>query len=253
MRILTQLVACLFLLVSCQSGSSEPTDVWRVASDLANPPFAWVDDEGTAQGRDVEMAQALAAELGRELEWDRMAFDELLGALESGRVDSVIATMGATPERAEIVLLSEPYFATSLSVLVRKGAGEPTSFADLDNRLVSAGIGTTSELALREKLPHAQAAEPSAKGESSIDRLLSRDVDALVMDAPDALDYSVERPDELMVLATPLSEELYIVAVRPDAPELLTKINAALLKLKQAGSLQSLDAKFGLIASRSER
>ena len=120
------------------------------------------------------------------------------------------------------------------------------SLDGLAKRLVSAGVGTTSEQALHQHLPNAIPAEPSAKGASSLERLLIREVDALVMDAPDALDYGRERPLEVRVLEQPLAEERYIIAVRPNAVDLLKRIDAAILKMKSDGSLHELDRRFGL-------
>ena len=174
-----------------------------------------------------------------------------LDVLERGEIDAVIATLGATPERAERVPLSEPYFLTSLLVVVRQGDGEPTRLDELNGRTVSAGIGTTSERALRAKLSAAIAAAPSEKGESSVERLLAGEVDALIMDGPDALDFAREYPDKLAVIEEPLAEEHYVIAVKPSADELLARINAALAELRENGRLRMLDLMF-LLALETE-
>jgi arginine/lysine/histidine transporter system substrate-binding protein len=240
------------LIAGCASAPKEaplplpPSTQWRVGSDLANPPFAWVEEDGSVHGRDVEMAGALARAMGVDLVWERMEFDDLLDKLEAGEIDSVIATLGATAGRAERVLLSTPYYSTSLLVVVRIGAGEPKSLADLKGRPVSAGVGTTSEMALRSHLPKAIAAAPSEKGASSIERLMTREVDALIMDGPDALDYVRERPHTLRVLETPLASENYVVAIRPNEANWLVHVNAALKAMRESGVLARLDRKFEL-------
>jgi len=236
--------ACSALPDSVQADSPPP--LWRVASDLDNPPFAFVDEAGVPQGRDVDMTRELARALDVSLVWDRMPFDELLDALEAGEVDAVVATLGATPERAERVLLSTPYYLTSLRVLVRRGDGEPQDLRALAGKRVAAGVGTTSEAALRERLPEAVEAEPSAKGASSLERLLTGEVDALVMDGPDALDFARERPGEVVVLPEALAEERYVIAVRPGAEAWLARLDAELDALLGRGWLDELDRRFGL-------
>jgi len=249
MRIHHQLLVLVTLVLSaCASSGSEERRSWTVGSDLANPPFAWVDEAGVPQGRDVEMAKLLAYSMDVDLEWSRMDFADLLDVLERGEIDAVIATLGATPERAERVLLSEPYFLTSLLVVVRRGDGEPTSLAELGGRVVSAGIGTTSERALRAELPDAIAAPPSEKGDSSIDRLLAGEVDALIMDGPDALDFAREYPDRLAVIEEALATENYVIAIRPDGAEWLRRINGALGELSVSGNAKRLDDEFGLVS-----
>lgn len=236
--------ACSALPDVVRTEGSRP--IWRVASDLENPPFAFVDENGVPQGRDVDMTRELARTLDVSLVWEQMPFDALLIALEAGEVDSVVATLGGTPERAERVLLSTPYYVTSLRVLVRRGDGEPQSLRALAGKLVAAGVGTTSEAALRERLPEALEAEPSAKGASSLERLLTGEVDALVMDGPDALDYARERPEEVAVLPEALAEERYVIAVRPGAEAWLARLDAELDALRGRGWLDELDRRFGL-------
>mgnify|MGYP002630947354 CR=1 FL=1 len=252
MNQLRYLLLLSLLFLSCASTPEKTAVRWRVGADLANPPFAWVEEDGEVRGRDVEMAQALAKDMGVELVWVRMDFDRLLDSLAAGEIDSVIATLGSTPERATRVLLSMPYYSTSLRALVRVGEKEPKSLDELAGRPVSAGLGTTSELALRARLPQAIVAKPSEKGTTSIERLLAGEVDALVMDGPDALDYAREQPEELAVLQTALAQENYVVAIRPDAQDWLLRINSALARMHAAGKLKELDRKFGLEASRSE-
>ena len=192
------------------------------------------------------MARLLATEMNAQLEWKQMEFAVLLGALERGDVDAVIATMGATPERAERVLLSNPYFTTSLRVIVRRGADEPTRLVDLAGRQVSAGLGTTSERALRDRLPNAIPAAPTRKGADSIDRLLAGEVDALIMDGPDAFDFAREYPSKLSIIEEPLDKERYVVLVRPTGEDWVVRINAAILAIRETGAMSGLDHQFGL-------
>ena len=62
------------ILSSCGSLMSTSRSTWTVGSDLANPPFAWVDEAGVPQGRDVEMAKLLAYSMDVDLVWSRMDF-----------------------------------------------------------------------------------------------------------------------------------------------------------------------------------
>lgn len=217
-----------------------------VASDLANPPFAWVDDAGEPRGRDVEMTQLLADALERELVWRPMPFDQLLDAVESGAVDVAVATLGRTPEREARLPFTRTYYRTSISVVVRRGEGEPTTLAELAGRTVSAGRGTTSEDAARLHLVRSILAEPSNKDDTSIERLLSGEVDALVLDTPNARAYVALDPTTLAVLEPALTEEHYAIPVRKDDPALLAALNAALENLDSTGQLAELNQRHGL-------
>ncbi|RKY17023.1 MAG: hypothetical protein DRQ55_16725, partial [Planctomycetota bacterium] len=180
-----------------------------VASDLDNMPFAGVDEDGTPRGRDVEMMQALARHMGRELSWKRIPFETLLPSAQAGLVDVVCATVGITPERAEKVDFSETYFETVIAVLVRSGVGEPRRWSDLDGKRVAAGAGTTSERAVRRVLPDARGIYQNKRGLSPAERLLVGDVDAVAMDGPNADAAVAASAGALRLLDTPLSIERY--------------------------------------------
>jgi len=240
------LALALALAAGCASAHGGGRDVLVVASDLDNPPFAFVDAEGRPGGRDVEMMEALATELGARVEWRRMPFDRLLPAVEAGEIDVVCATLGITPERAERVLFSEPYFRTSIAVVVRAAPGAPRTFSELAGRPVSAAAGTTSERALREHLSRAVPVLENDEGLSTAERLLAREVDAAVMDAPAANAMARDSNWALWVIADPLCEERYALALPRSQADLRDRLNAALAALVGSGRMAELDAEYGL-------
>jgi polar amino acid transport system substrate-binding protein len=75
-----------------------------------------MDAEGNAIGFDVESAQWIAKQKGMNITHRKMAWSELLPALENGRIDMIYACMTITPERSERVNFTEPYWITNQSV-----------------------------------------------------------------------------------------------------------------------------------------
>jgi len=238
-------VALLGLCAACESGPC-PAPPLRVASDLDNAPFAFVDDTGAAHGRDVEMMQELAARLGRELLWVRMPFADLLPAVEEGAVDAVCATIGITPERAERVAFTRPYYRTAIAVVVRAGDGEPKSLADLDGMRVSGAEGTTSERAVHLHLPNARPAAPAGKDLPATDLLLAGELDAAVSDGPAADAMVRASGGRLVRLTEDLEREDYAIVVTLGHAELLRELDAALATLDRSGWLTALDERYGL-------
>ena len=230
----------LLLLTACASQRAPLV----VASDLDNAPFAFVDDDGEPAGRDVEMMDTLASRLGRELEWERMPFEELLDAAAQARVDLVCATLGITPERRRLVDFSRPYFDTSIAVVVRDGPGEPRSLAALSGRRVSAAQGTTSERAVRAGLPGAELHLLPPGAHSAVEQLLAFEVDAAVMDAPDATRLVAEHAGELARLDD-LESERYALAL-PRGSTLRPLLDGLLGEMSANGELAELDREWGL-------
>lgn len=247
------LAGLLAFLCACAAPDSrdDARAVVRVASDLDNRPFAWVDDQGRPAGRDVEMMQRLAEACGFELEWKRMAFAELLGALETRAADVVCATIGVTSEREARVDFTRPYFETTQAVLVRTGAGEPRWLSELTGRRVAASADTTSGRAARARLGQSELVFESKAGLSPAERLLAREVDGVVLDRPAADAHARASDGALAVLGEQLAVERYALAVRPDDPELRERLDAALAGC--AGALAEFDRAYGLAVERPRK
>ena len=102
------------------------------------------DDSGQVTGFDVELARTLATRAGYEPRIIAIPYEHLFDDLLAGAFEVVAATTGITPERRQIYAFSDPYFDTCQAALVRTGADEPTSLADLAGRRVgAAGAGTS--------------------------------------------------------------------------------------------------------------
>lgn len=239
------LLACL-TLASCSGPSRLPElpDRIRVGSDLDNPPFAYLDDAGRPAGRDVEMMRRLAQRMDVKLDWQRMPFEELLPAAERGEVDVLCATLGAAPDRATRFLFTQPYFETVLSVVVRDGAGEPESLAALEGRRVAAGLGTTSEIAVRRRLPGAEVVTENKQQLESAERLTTREVDAIVMDGPAADALVADSGGALRKMRGNLGPERYVLVLPFEQRYLRERLDRALVEL--AREWPKLDARHGL-------
>ncbi len=235
----------LLLLCSCQS-SPQPRTSLVVASDLDNMPFAGVAADGSPIGRDVEMMQQLCERAGFEVSWSRIPFDQLLPKVEAGRVDVVCATLGITEERARRVLFVGPYFDTEIAVVVRVGDREPQSLEDLDKLRVSGGAGTTSQRAIIRHLPGAHGVFENKTGGSGLFRLVSREIDAAVMDGPAADELVVQSKGKLRRLQKPLDRERYALALPKSHAGVAARLRQALGEMQASGELRQLDRRHGL-------
>lgn len=79
-------------------------------------PFTFHDEEtNELTGYDIEVAEAVAAQMGVEVEFVESEWDSLLVALDTGRLDTVINDVTATDERREKYDFSENYFYSARS------------------------------------------------------------------------------------------------------------------------------------------
>jgi polar amino acid transport system substrate-binding protein len=144
-------------LAGCGKAASEPASSGTSASVLDqvkqrgairvgirsdNPPHSFTDDGGNWVGFDVDIANAVAKNLGVRLE--PVKVDELtrISYLQNGRIDLAIASISKTKKRAKQVDFSETYFFSKQSFLVRDGTVK--SYADLVGKRVGASRGSSS-------------------------------------------------------------------------------------------------------------
>ncbi|MFN0060480.1 MAG: ABC transporter substrate-binding protein [Planctomycetota bacterium] len=218
-----------------------------VVSDLANPPFATLEASGAPRGFEVDLLQALADGLERPLEIRRQKFEELLDTVASGQADIACATLGVTPERAERVRFSRPYYQTGIAIVVR--VNDPAAGGEigaLAGRRVAASRGTTSERAVRLALPHVQGVYERKAETPYADMLRRGEVDAVVMDGPDAVRLATAEPAIFKIMTARLVEENYALALPLDRGELATQIDRLLAELERSGRLDELRRKHGI-------
>jgi polar amino acid transport system substrate-binding protein len=149
-----------------------------------------------------------------------MPFEELIGAVESGRADMVISGMTITAARTRKVSFVGPYMLSGKSILVSAGVKSGLkTHADLNSPdlTLAALKGSTSETLVQQELPKASLSRV-ANYDGGIQLLLAGKVDGMVADMPIlALTRQQHRNANLQLIAPPLSiEPLGIVIARGD-------------------------------------
>ena len=212
----------------------------RVVTDPTFPPMEFSKD-GKRTGFDIELTEALAAAMGRKIEWIDIDFKGLIPALVSKRADLAMSAIYITDERRKVVDFSDPYFAGGLVVLTTK-AGPIKTLKDLDGRKVSVQVGTKSVGFLKDNHPKVERIEVE-KNQEMFNLVEIGRADAAVTGKPAAKVFAQAKPS-LWVLPEQLTTEDYGIAIRKDAPELRAAVNAALKKIKADGTYDKLVQKW---------
>ena len=143
------------LLFACSNSQSQGVEAIKAKGKLVvalNPEFApfeyqkLVDGKNQIVGSDVELAKAIAKELGVEVEFSPMSFDNVLASLDSGKADLAISGVSKTEERSQVYDFSIPYYTSKNKVIVRKS--ELTNYQsvkDLAQKKVGAQKGSIQE------------------------------------------------------------------------------------------------------------
>ncbi len=208
-------------------------------------PFTFVKQD-ELQGFEVDLMNALAAKTGDTVEFSTMSFSGLIGALESGRIDTIANQITITPDRAAKFAFSQPYVYDGAQVVVKKGnETDITGVESLKGRTVAVNLGSNFEQLLRE-LPFADEIDIRTY-ESNIeqDTALGR-VDAFVMDRVSSAQVIKESPLPLALAGEPFSEIQNALPFRNDAEgkALRDRLDAALTELKADGTLKAISEKW---------
>ena len=220
-------------------------DTIRVGMSGGYFPFTFVQQD-KLQGFEVDLMTALAERTGDTVEFSTMSFSGLIGALESGRIDTVANQITITPDRAAKFAFSQPYVYDGAQVVVKKGREtEITGVDSLRGRTVAVNLGSNFEQLLRE-LPFADDIDIRTY-ESNIeqDTALGR-VDAFVMDRVSSAQVIKQSPLPLALAGAAFSEIQNALPFRNDAEgqALRDRLDAALTELKADGTLKAISEKW---------
>lgn len=220
-------------------------DTIRVGMSGGYFPFTFTRAD-ELQGFEVDFLQAVAQETGDEVEFVTMSFSGLIGALESGRIDTIANQITITPEREAKFAFTQPYVYDGAQVVVKAGNEEEiTGPESLKGRSVAVNLGSNYEQLLRE-LPYADEIDIRTY-ESNIeqDTALGR-VDAFVMDRVSSAQVIKESPLPLALAGQPFSEIRNALPFRNDAEgqALRDRVDAAITTLKDNGTLSEISQKW---------
>ncbi len=255
------MASMLFTLTACSSSTNEEGSDSAAATKVEQikekgkivlgtsadyPPFEFhkqIDGEDVIVGFDVEIAKAIANELGVELEIKDMKFDGLLAALQTGKVDVVIAGMNPNEDRRKAVDFSDVYYKEVQSVITKTdNVDNIKTLDDLKGKKVGVQKGTTMESIAQEKMTESEI-KALGKVTDIVLELKNDKVDAIVMEKPVAKAYIAANPDIAMTGIELEPEDTgFAVAVKKGNEDLVSSINDVLKKLSDEGKIDQFIA-----------
>ncbi len=121
------------------------------------PPFGAKDPTtNEVQGFDIDLAKAIADELGAKPKYIEALSDNRIAFLKDGTADLILSTMTITAERDEEIDFSEPYFIAKGRILVKKSDTSIKGIKDLAGKNVCTALGSTYEETLKKQAPKAK-------------------------------------------------------------------------------------------------
>jgi polar amino acid transport system substrate-binding protein len=210
-------------------------------------PYVFEDEKepGKLQGFEVEIADALARELGVRAKFMQNDWSSLVPALERDDFDVILNGLEETPERAERLRLSVPYYTYGETLTLRKGATY-RSLADLKGKRV----GTLNQTVAHDLLRASPATPVLYEGQQEpyLDLGKGR-TEAVLLDHVIADRYGCVLP-ELTCLPEDVARGHYVLGIGKNHAALQAAVDAALVRLQRSGELQGILARWKLWDAR---
>lgn len=207
------------------------------------PPMGMVDEKGNPAGYDVDVANLLGSYLGLPVELVPLTPPARIPALQTGKVDFLVATLSPTGERAKTVMFTQPYNAFNIDII----SGPDQKFAnlaELEGKRVSVNRGSTQETALRKaNVPNLEIVVYEDDS-TSAQALIAGQVDAVALPSTVGEAIIKQRPDAGLQVGFTFFRQGNSMATKLEDFELRQWLNTAIYLMKISGELDSIAMKW---------
>ena len=140
----TALLCALLALTASTSYAKDWNEI-RLASEGAFPPFNITAADGSLQGFDIDIGNALCEEMKAKCTWVKQDWDGMIPALVSRKFDAILASMSITEERKAKVDFTQKYYASPLALIAKKGSPLQPDLQSLTGKKVGVQRGTVAD------------------------------------------------------------------------------------------------------------
>jgi polar amino acid transport system substrate-binding protein len=241
----SSLLAALLICLSVTARAAPPLPpeiasqgVLRVGVKCDYPPSGFLDANRNFAGIEVDMARFLATQAFGSP--DKAALqcvtaENRIPALIGKKIDLIIATLGATPERARVIAFSDPYQWGGGDVLVPQNSPIHT-LTDLKGHKVVVLKGTTEEAWFTDNMAEVDLLKLNSVADA-MQALRAGRVDAYAHDDAVLAQLAAKNPD-LRLIGTPYAINVAAIGIRKGDTALQSWVNAELVDMKTVGLFQ---------------
>lgn len=210
----------------------------RVGTKCDYPPEGFMNNDGVPEGVEVAMAHQIAKyAFGDDAEATVVCVTSAnrVAALIGDKIDLIIATMGITPSRAEVVDFTNPYAWASQGMLVR-AEDSYNSVSELEGKPVAFVKGALSIPYFEENFPGIERLQLDGVSDS-LQVLMTNRVEGYAHDTPVLLTLA-SKNTKLRLIDEQFRITLRAAAVRPGETEWTEYVNASLEKMAEEGKFR---------------
>lgn len=246
---LSTVATALALAVSAGSVMAKEYKELRFGVDPSYAPFESKAADGSLVGFDIDLGNAVCAELKVKCKWVESDFDGMIPGLKANKFDGVISSMTVTPAREKVIDFSAELFSGPTSLVFKKGAGLTADTASLKGKTVGYEQGTIQEAYAKAILDKAGVKTQAYANQDQVYAdLVSGRLDASVQDmlqaelgflkSPQGAGYEVSKP-----IDDPLLPSKTAVGIKKGNTDLQALINKGLEAMHKDGTYAKIQTK----------
>ncbi|QND54017.1 transporter substrate-binding domain-containing protein [Phyllobacterium sp. 628] len=215
----------------------------RIGVLTGAPPMGMVDEKGNPSGYDVDVANLIASYMGVKAELVPLTPPSRIPALQTGKVDFLVATLAPTGERAKTVMFTQPYSAFNMVIV----SGKDQKFgalAELGGKRVAVNRGSSQEAALRKVAVPGLELVVYEDDSTSAQALISGQVDAVALPSTVADAVLKQLPDAGLQIGFTFFRQGNSMTTKLQDFEMHQWLNNAIYLMKTSGELDAISVKW---------
>ncbi len=223
----------------------------RIGVEGAYPPFSYVTPAGELAGFDIDIARALVAAMGKDIELVPQDWDGIIPALLARKYDAIIASMSITEERKKKVAFSNKYYNTPAKFVCKKGAMEAFSRDNIKGKKIGVQRATIHDRYLTDNYgKDVEIKRYATQDEAYLDLVAGR-VDMLLADSVAISDGFLKKPEgqDYQFIGPDLNDPQWFgegtgIAIRKEDEDLVEMFNKAIDQIRADGTYKKIQDKY---------
>lgn len=240
------LVACATSAESSDQATGEVKTL-KIGLDDAYPPFEY-HDEATNDliGFDIDFANALAEEMGVEIEYVPTAWDGIFNGVNTGQYDMIISCVSITPDRVEGFEMTKPYLANGIVIVSPTDGDQAASIEELAGKKVGVQLETTADIAAKKFIADGYEMDLSQFDSvmEAFTALKGGSIDYIMVDSSVGGFYISNDPESFVISSGLLSNEPIGICIAKGNEELAEEVNTAIASLQESGKMSEISKKW---------
>ncbi len=218
----------------------------RFGVDPTFAPMEFKNADGSLTGFNVEIGEAICAELNRECVWVESDWDGIIPGLLAGNFDAILSSMSITPKRQEVLDFTLPFQRGGSRFVVAEGTTLDDTYGKLNDVKVGVQRGTVDHDYVKKFYPESDIRPYPGQDEIWLDLSAGRLDAAFVGNLPAQNFFGTEGGKGFVQVGEMHNDpEIYGVgagvAVPKNSAELLAELNGALNALLANGEFRRIN------------